>query len=188
MIRRRKEKGAKRYSTVRASAVPRPGAGIRRAMESLDGHNAACCTVCTRRRDRVRRAGFTASAANDNDDERWEEEPTMRPTMPADEAVIKVLSQLEDEFRHLKLTYQDEVEQYERVDPAIGKRRRKGIVQKLKGTVEKLEGKADQIYALYDVLEANHATEKYVGRKEGGVNGGIQSEGIWSSSMPMRFV
>ena len=49
--------------------------------------------------------------------------------------------------------YRDLSTQYEGLDPARGKRKRKAIAEKLRDILEEFEGKADQIYSLYDVVE-----------------------------------
>ncbi|KAK7207015.1 centrosome microtubule-binding domain of Cep57-domain-containing protein [Myxozyma melibiosi] len=197
----------------KAERIPRPTAEMKKVMDTLNAHNPTSCTVCTRHRVRLnhgtagaympaRPSAFdsrpsapvpdtAARADNSGADGQWQEEHTMRPSMPADEAAARVLSQLEDEFRHLKIRYQTEVSEYERLDAAVGKRRRKAVVARLRATVDALENKADQIYAMYDVLEANMATDAYrmgkFGGGGGGVSaGGVQSEGIWSSALPRR--
>ncbi|KAK9239764.1 centrosome microtubule-binding domain of Cep57-domain-containing protein [Lipomyces kononenkoae] len=140
--------------------VPLPNINMRKAMDSISQHNPTTCTVCSRRRDRKYHKGQlswrTASNAQSQPErgEQWEEENTIRPSMPAGTAVTTVLSQLEDEFRHLKFQYQSHVDKYEHLDPAVSKRKRKALVSKLKETIEELESKADQIYALYDALES----------------------------------
>ncbi|KAJ8101051.1 centrosome microtubule-binding domain of Cep57-domain-containing protein [Lipomyces tetrasporus] len=145
--------------------IPRPNISMRKAMDSISQHNPANCTVCSRRRYRKYQPGSnqqpswqypTGNTPKDQaeSEEHWEEENTVRPSMRPETAVTSVLSQLEDEFRHLKLQYQSQVDKYEQLDPAVSKRRRKAVVGRLKEIIEELETKADQIYALYDVLES----------------------------------
>lgn len=43
---------------------------------------------------------------------------------------------------------------YEQIEPSVGKKKRKMLVNRIKELTEELENKADQIYALYDVLES----------------------------------
>ncbi|KAK9337249.1 centrosome microtubule-binding domain of Cep57-domain-containing protein [Lipomyces starkeyi] len=151
--------------TVYVDDIPRPNVNMRKAMDSISQHNPAICTVCSRRRYRKYQLNnkeqpswqyATATAPQDQPEHRdyWEEENTIRPSMRPETAVTTVLSQLEDEFRHLKFQYQSHVDKYEHLDPAVSKRKRKALVTRLKEIIEELETKADQIYALYDVLES----------------------------------
>ncbi|KAK9372580.1 centrosome microtubule-binding domain of Cep57-domain-containing protein [Lipomyces chichibuensis] len=151
--------------TVYVDDIPRPNVNMRKAMDSISQHDPALCTVCSRRRYRKYQLNnkeqplwqyATATAPQDQPEHRehWEEENTIRPSMRPENAVTTVLSQLEDEFRHLKFQYQSHVDKYEHLDPAVSKRKRKALVTRLKEIIEELETKADQIYALYDVLES----------------------------------
>ncbi|KAG5519607.1 hypothetical protein PMAC_001762 [Pneumocystis sp. 'macacae'] len=130
------------------------------AQKIIDGlarHNPTSCSVCSRKRQKEiasrknnDRLAFNSKTKRDNI---YEEENTLRPSMPPQNALSMVIIQLEDEFKHLKLKYQEFIQSYEKIDPAIGKKKRKVLVGRLKNIIEELEAKADQIYALYDVAE-----------------------------------
>ncbi|EMR09349.1 hypothetical protein PNEG_02303 [Pneumocystis murina B123] len=127
-------------------------------IEELDCHNPVSCSVCTRRRQKgilseKNKDRLSFSAKTKQLDNIFEEENTIRPSMSPKSALSMVITQLEDEFKHLKLRYQEFIQSYEKVDPSIGKRKRKALAGKLKNIIEELEAKADQIYALYDVVE-----------------------------------
>ena len=51
-----------------------------------------------------------------------------------------------------KRQYHTVASQYQSLDPARGKRKRKALAEKLRDILEEFEAKADQIYALYDVV------------------------------------
>ncbi|CCJ29996.1 unnamed protein product [Pneumocystis jirovecii] len=130
------------------------------AQKIIDGlarHNPTSCSVCTRKRQKEiasrknnNQLAFSAKTKLDNI---YEEENTLRPSMSPQNALSMVIIQLEDEFKHLKLKYQEFIQSYEKIDPAVGKKKRKVLVGRLKSIIEELEAKADQIYALYDVAE-----------------------------------
>ncbi|KTW26377.1 hypothetical protein T552_02859 [Pneumocystis carinii B80] len=127
-------------------------------IEELDCHNPVSCSVCTRRRQKgilseKNKDLLSYSAKSKQLDNIFEEENTIRPSMSPRNALSMVIIQLEDEFKHLKLKYQEFIQSYEKVDPSVGKRKRKVLAGKLKNIIEELEAKADQIYALYDVVE-----------------------------------
>ncbi|KAK9367877.1 centrosome microtubule-binding domain of Cep57-domain-containing protein [Lipomyces kononenkoae] len=159
-IRRRNPAAKVQPRGVYIEDLPLPNMKMRKAMDSISQHNPSTCTVCSRRRYRKYHkdelSWQTASNTQSQPErgEQWEEENTVRPSMPPETAVTTVLSQLEDEFRHLKFQYQSHVDKYEQLDPAVSKRKRKALVTRLKEIIEELESKADQIYALYDVLES----------------------------------
>ncbi|KAG5437382.1 hypothetical protein PCANB_000813 [Pneumocystis canis] len=124
-------------------------------IEGLARHNPTSCSVCSRKRQKEiaslnKLNSFVKTKQPENV---FEEENTLRPSMSPKNALSMVITQLEDEFKHLKLKYQEFIQSYEKIDPAVGKKKRKALVGKLKNIIEKLEAKADQIYALYDVTE-----------------------------------
>ncbi|KAG4306451.1 hypothetical protein PORY_000439 [Pneumocystis oryctolagi] len=127
-------------------------------IDGLARHNPVSCSVCSRRRqkgiDSQRNKDKVAFSIKTKQlDNIFEEENTLRPSMSPQNALSMVIIQLEDEFKHLKLKYQEFIQSYEKIDPAVGKKKRKALVGKLKSIIEELEAKADQIYALYDVAE-----------------------------------
>ncbi|GAO49258.1 hypothetical protein SAICODRAFT_26956 [Saitoella complicata NRRL Y-17804] len=155
-----KPKAMGKAQTQKKVEKPNVNSNVQKIIEGLAHHNSASCSVCTRKRNKERQAQAAkeaaaktapaSSAQNGVDDS----QATIRPSMHPHTALTSVLSQLEDEFRHLKLHYQELLQEYEVMDPAVGKRRRKAVASRLRDIIEELEAKADQIYALYDVLEA----------------------------------
>ncbi|KAK9456798.1 centrosome microtubule-binding domain of Cep57-domain-containing protein [Dipodascopsis uninucleata] len=143
--------------------LPKLNITMKKVMDQISQHNPTACTVCSRRRSKKQHQSTPLqtpdnvpirSIVNPMKSDLWEEEDTMRPSMAPQTAVNGVLTQLEDEFKHLKLQYHSLVEKYECLNPGLGKRKRKSLVSRLKEIIEELEGKADQIYALYDVLQS----------------------------------
>ncbi|KAA8910628.1 hypothetical protein FN846DRAFT_904876 [Sphaerosporella brunnea] len=90
----------------------------------------------------------------------YEEDPTLRPSVNPQTQLERVVRQLKDEFRHLKLIYQRRNEEFMELDPAIQKKRRKAVTRELNELVAEMDAKSDQIYALYDV------NEEFVGREK----------------------
>jgi hypothetical protein len=78
---------------------------------------------------------------------------TIRPSQPPPVALATVLKQLEDEVKHLKLQLQSYEKMYNKHDPALGRRKRLAVRQKMDTLMAEIERRSDQIYALYDVLE-----------------------------------
>ncbi|TGZ81770.1 hypothetical protein EX30DRAFT_363396 [Ascodesmis nigricans] len=78
---------------------------------------------------------------------------TARPSADPELQLERVVKQLQDEFRHLKLVYQDKSDTFTKLDPSVGWRRRKALTNELNELVAEMGAKADQIYALYDVKE-----------------------------------
>ncbi|RPA97369.1 hypothetical protein L873DRAFT_1791036 [Choiromyces venosus 120613-1] len=83
----------------------------------------------------------------------YEEEATPRPSQEPKTQLSKVVRQLQDEFAHIKLTYQNKAEEFMSLDPSMGKRRRKALTGEMNELVAEMDYKCDQIYALYDVNE-----------------------------------
>ena len=82
-----------------------------------------------------------------------DDEPTMRPSQPPAVALATVLKGLEDELKHSKIKLSEYQALYNRHDPALSKRKRKAVFDRIEKLLASIDTKADQIYALYDVLE-----------------------------------
>ncbi|QDS72417.1 hypothetical protein FKW77_009070 [Venturia effusa] len=80
---------------------------------------------------------------------------TMRPTQGPVHALSLVLKQLNDELTHLKLSLHVAEEALRSHDPSLGKRARKALHERLEVLNRAMSAKSDQIYALYDVVEAH---------------------------------
>jgi hypothetical protein len=85
---------------------------------------------------------------------------TLRPSQPPQQALAKVLKQLQDEVDHLKLELAYNQAKLNQTRPALGYHSRKAITALVKDLIRDIDIKSDQIYALYDVLE---------GQKQAGV-------------------
>lgn len=131
---------------------------VEKVINELSRHDVAKCTICSRKAA-TRAKKTRPDAANQRQVSGGlapGEDPnaTIRPSQPPVPALHSVLAGLEDEFRHLKLRYHSLTDDYNRLDPSLGKKKRKALATDLRQTIESLEGKADQIYAIFDVLEA----------------------------------
>lgn len=102
---------------------------------------------------------------------------TVRPSQPPPVALATVLKQLEDEVKHLKLQLVIHEKAYNAHDPALGRRRRRAVREKMDTLVVEIERRSDQVYALYDVLEGQK-TRAEEGEKEEQVEETLQSLGI----------
>lgn len=116
---------------------------------------------------------------------------TIRPSQPPPLALATVLKQLEDEVAHLKLQLSTYEKAYNGHDPALGRRKRKAIMEKMELLITEIERRSDQIYALYDVLEGQkQAAAGEQGRqdemREDEVEETLQSIGIDSAELAER--
>ena len=158
------------------AAAPVLSASAQRVLDGLAGHDGHDCTVCSRvatyRNTEPCDEHPKSNAADKAADppkptplaERvakagpYQEEPTARPSQPADVALAKVLNGLEREretaMKELAQVQQD----YNQRDAATQKRLRKSLYKAIAALHHTVDTKADQIYALYDVLEAQRAT------------------------------
>lgn len=81
------------------------------------------------------------------------EDPTMRPSQTPGLALATVIKNIEDEIRHLKTQLGSYQKLYNSHEPALSKRKRKYIYEKIESLLRAVDSKSDQLYALYDVLE-----------------------------------
>ncbi|KAE9987780.1 hypothetical protein EG328_001595 [Venturia inaequalis] len=82
---------------------------------------------------------------------------TLRPTQGPVHALSLILKQLNDELVHLKLNLHVAEEELRLYDPSLGKRARKLLHERVDVVNRAMNAKSDQIYALYDVVEAHKA-------------------------------
>lgn len=131
---------------------------VQKVISELSQHDIAKCTICSRK-------AVTKGSAAKGTSSTQRKTPgtqgagdasnaTIRPSQPPIPALHSVLGGLEDEFRHLKIKYHSQNNEYNTLDPCLGKKKRKLLAEDLRATIEALEGKADQIYSIFDVLEA----------------------------------
>ena len=83
----------------------------------------------------------------------YEEEPTLRPSQSPTIALKSVMQGLEDELSQAKRQFAQYQELYNHQNPALGKRARKSLKEKMEVLLRTIDGKADYIYSLHDVLE-----------------------------------
>ena len=113
-----------------------------------------------------------------------EEEHTIRPAQAPGLALAVVLKGLDDELAHLKIELTRYQALYNGHDPALSKRKRKSVYQKIETLLEAIEVKADQVYALYDVLEGQKQDGHEISEEEVEVT--LQSIGIKATSLHLR--
>lgn len=80
---------------------------------------------------------------------------TLRPTQGPVHALSIILKQLNDELVHLKLNLHVVEEELRLHDPSLGKGARKLLHERVDVLNRAMNAKSDQIYALYDVVEAH---------------------------------
>ena len=95
-----------------------------------------------------------------------DDEPTMRPSQPPAVALATVIKNLEDEVKHLKIKESEYQALYLRHDPALSKRRRLAVFNKIQRLLVLIETKSNQVYALYDVLEGQKQSGQEMNEEE----------------------
>ena len=163
------------------------------AAEDLAKHDGQNCTVCKRivgpnesheHKETIKitkpvPVSERQPKATDND-----EDPTIRPAQTPGLALATVLKELEDELAHMKIQLSRYQTLYNGHDPALSKRRRKSVQQKIENILQAVDVKADQIYALYDVLEGQKQDGHEIGDEE--VELTLQSIGIKAPELHLR--
>jgi hypothetical protein len=114
----------------------------------------------------------------------YEEEPTIRPSQPPGIALATVLKDLQDELSGLKRSAKKYQQLYDSHDPALSKRSRKSVFEKIQTLNKTIDAKADQIYSLYDVLEGQKQQGQEMSQEEVEVT--LQSIGIEPEQAPSR--
>lgn len=114
----------------------------------------------------------------------YEEEPTIRPAQAPGLALAIVMKGLDDELAHLKIELTQYQALYNGHDPALSKRKRKSVYNKIETLLEAIEVKADQVYALYDVLEGQKQDGHEISEEEVEIT--LQSVGINPTSLRLR--
>lgn len=90
-----------------------------------------------------------------------EEDPTLRPSQPPVLALSSVIKGLEDEVSVAKRQLAQFQDLYNNQNPALAKRARKSLKDKMEALLRTIDRKADYIYSLYDVVEG----QKQEGRR-----------------------
>lgn len=78
---------------------------------------------------------------------------TMRPSQAPGLALATVIKGMEDEIINLKVQLESYQKLYNSHNPALSKRKRKYVFQKMQTVMRTIDAKSDQLYSLYDVLE-----------------------------------
>ncbi len=159
-VRRRKTKPSNSHGTIQLPVKVHKTA--RRISHGISPYRGAACPICSHKRakrEHVPSLSKSRHGEKPSHDPAYEEGASIRPSQPAHTALHSVLHQLEKEFVSLKQEYQQNMAEYESMDPGYEKRKRKAVATKLQSVIEQLEHKADQIYSLYDIVEAESAKE-----------------------------
>lgn len=137
---------------------PAANANVDSVLEEVPAHDSKHCSVCKRivNSDTLNIDDIQAPipipvstrTADDAD-------ATMRPTQGPVHALSLILKQLNDELTHLKLSLHVAEQQLRSHDPSLGKRDRKALHERVDMLNRAINAKSDQIYALYDVVEAH---------------------------------
>lgn len=180
-----------RATALAASEIPEPSKGHKAMLQDLAHHKGDNCTVCKRDGDPsspqdhiVTIAKPLAVSDRKSTPGTYEEEPTVRPSQPPGLALATVIKDLEDEIAHLKIQFSKYQALYNGHDPALGKRKRKSVQQKMQNLLQAIDVKSDQIYALYDVLEGQKQAGHEMNDHEVEIT--LQSVGIDAASLHLR--
>ena len=105
------------------------------------------------------------------------EDPTIRPAQSPAVALATVLHTLQSELAHLRNQLNNQEALYRQHDPALSKRKRKAVYERIRKLLAQIEVRSDQIYALYDVLEGQK--ESGMEMQEGEVEVTLQKFGLF---------
>lgn len=94
--------------------------------------------------------------------EPYEDEPTLRPSVPPGVALATVIKAMKDEIEHLKIRQTDIFNIYNKADTSLGMREKKRLHSELTAATAERDSKEDQLYALYDVLEGQKMAKQEV--------------------------
>ncbi|KAK3309586.1 uncharacterized protein B0T15DRAFT_481234 [Chaetomium strumarium] len=102
--------------------------------------------------DRVAEQAQT-HAAQQQRNQQFDDEPTMRPSMSPGEALAILIKETRDEINHLQIELKGANEVYFALDKSMGMRERKKVMGEIKRLQGELEAKSGHLYRLHDVLE-----------------------------------
>ncbi|GET58858.1 hypothetical protein GLOIN_2v500423 [Rhizophagus irregularis DAOM 181602=DAOM 197198] len=114
---------------------------LQKAFALLKNHCSNSCSVCNKKN--------TKNATNKNKLKKQSYEKEESP----DIALGRVISNLMDELKHLKMYYSNLVDEYQRSDPLDCKSKRTALAEELKEIMDQMEIKGDQIATLYDIQQ-----------------------------------
>ena len=183
-----------RNPVVDTSQVPELTKEARKVLDGLANHNGKNCTLCKgiiSKGENHEHAKETIKiskpvpvserilSATEND-----EDHTIRPSQAPGLALATVMKGLDDELAHLKIQLTKHQTLYNGQDPALSKRSRKSVHNKIETLLQAIDSKADQIYALYDVLEGQKQDGREISDEEVEVT--LQSIGVGVAALHLR--
>ncbi|KAL3421084.1 hypothetical protein PVAG01_07529 [Phlyctema vagabunda] len=152
-------------ATAKQNTRPVLSSTARDVLDGLCQHNSQNCTICTRV---AIRSGKADADALDNirieksipvsqrtpKPEPYEDEPTLRPTMAPSLALDTVIKAIRDEIDHLRMKHARLQAKYDERDSSLNRKARKALFTELQEVALLRDAKADQLYTLFDVVEA----------------------------------
>lgn len=170
------------HSEKEANTTPLPSLSneARQVLEGLCKHRSGNCNVCIRIAATGEKTTFTASRrmtittedirkgkkmvhvekpvpvserTPESKGHRYDEEPTVRPSMAPGDALAILIKETQDEVDHLQIELQRLNNAYFGLDKALGQRERRRVMADIKVLQNELEAKSGHLYKLHDVLE-----------------------------------
>lgn len=102
-----------------------------------------------------------------SEDYNWEDEASNRPSTSAEEALKLILGKLKEEYGQLNTRLKDLTMSFGEGDPAVKKRQRDLIADRIRYLTKEIQSKADQIYALHDINIATNLNVDISGKPVG---------------------
>jgi hypothetical protein len=135
-------------------------ANARQVLDGLCKHNIENCTICARVASIKKPVRIEKPVpVSKREDIPYEDEPTMRPVTGPGIALATVIKELEDEITHLKMEHARVHAGFISIDPARSKKQREKLGAQMSELAKEINIKSDQVYQLYDVVEAQHMFE-----------------------------
>jgi hypothetical protein len=160
------------------------GAAATTSTADAVSHDAQDCTFCPAEESRDKDITIPMPVpVSDRDID--DTNATIRPSQPPPVALATVLKQLEDEVKHLKLQLATYERLYNQHDPALGRRKRRAVKDKIDVLIGEIERRSDQVYALYDVLEGQKMEEQNNDEEEQEMDGEQVEETLQSLGIDM---
>ncbi|KAK3341132.1 hypothetical protein B0T25DRAFT_466228 [Lasiosphaeria hispida] len=173
-------------------AVPSLSKEARRVLDSICKHKPGNCNVCVRIAAHGEQRSVSASRrvsisaedmrkgkktvcvekpvpVSDRMPERvsrYEEEPTMRPSMSPGEALAILIKETQDEIEHLQMELKRLNEVYFGLDKSLGQRERRRVMAEIKKLQSEVEMKSGHLYKLHDVLEGQKQAGQLMAEEE----------------------
>jgi hypothetical protein len=149
------EKQGKQHPVLSASA--------RQVLDGLCKHNIENCTICARVASIKKPVRIEKPVpVSKREDIPYEDEPTIRPVIGPGIALATVIKELEDEITHLKMEHAKAHAGFISIDPARSKRQREKLGARMSELAKEINIKSDQVYQLYDVVEAQHMFDEKI--------------------------